>query len=448
MRFILPATLYCLIVGAGSVYAQERVPPPPPEPISPNGQSAQPSTPFSPPASLTPPVQIPAPLNPYAAPAPYPPYGPPPGAYGPMYGPPPPRFTRGDVASNPNFWFGVESLIWWSKRQPLSTPIITTGPASGDNPGGIGAPGAVSLNSPLRYGAEGGLRLYLGGWIDPAHTWGLDGSLFFLGRQSSGFGANDRSGSGNVVINEPVAGAPFSTLVSAPGVETGGVSVNSTSEFWGLEFNALYNLVRNDGFSVNLIGGFRYLELNETLNIAANSNLFTNTVYTDNMGNTLVAAPPGSSVAIIDQFGTRNQFYGGQAGVRVQYSSERWFLGATGSLAIGATHEEVNINGTTNVFPVNGSPVTLGGGNYATLQSGHYSADKFAVAPSLQLNVGYQFTPFLRGMVGYNFMYLSNVARPGNQIDNTYDGVVHPIAPMASSSFWSQGINLSLQFSY
>ena len=38
--------------------------------------------------------------------------------------------------------------------------------------------------------------------------------------------------------------------------------------------------------------------------------------------------------------------------------------------------------------------------------------------------------------------------RPGNQIDNTYDGAVHPIVPMKSSSYWSQGLRLGLQISF
>ncbi len=82
------------------------------------------------------------------------------------------------------------------------------------------------------------------------------------------------------------------------------------------------------------------------------------------------------------------------------------------------------------------------------MQIGRYSVDRFAVAPEAQFNVGYQFTPWIRGQVGYNFLFLSSVARPGNQIDNTYDGVTHPTVPMTSSTYWGQGLNLSLQFSF
>jgi hypothetical protein len=356
---------------------------------------------------------------------------------------------RGDPAVNPSFWANMEALVWWSKSQPLGVPIVTTGPASqGANAGAIGAPGTTSLNTPLNYGAQGGMRLAIGGWLEPTHTWGLEGGFTFLGRQNTGFSVYDRSGSGNFIINEPVSGIPFSTQVSFPGVETGGVDVNSSTEFWGFDLNGLYNLVRTGPLSVNLLAGFKYLQLDESLDITANSALFTTTTYTDNFGNVLANAPPGSTVTVYDHFGVQNNFYGGQAGARIQYAANRFFFSGTGTLAIGTTVETVTVNGSTTVYPINGNPVALQGGNYATIQSGRYTTDRFAVAPGLQLNMGYQFTPFMRGIIGYNFIYLSSVARPGNQIDNTFDGVNHPNVPMTNTSFWSQGLNFGLQFSY
>jgi hypothetical protein len=367
--------------------------------------------------------------------------------YAPPY-PPPPLVLR-DPVGDPTFWIGIDALAWWTKGQPLSVPVITTGPASqGASAGNLGAPGTVSLNGRLDYGAEAGVRLGMGGWFNAGHTFGLEGSLFFLGQQSASFGALDRSGTGSFVINEPVVGAPFNTQVSAPGVETGSVTVDSTSRFAGGDANFLFNLYRCRGWTVNFLAGYRYLELDETLNITANSNLFTTTTYTDNMGNVLVTAPPGSSVQVIDHFGTRNQFNGGQVGAQAQYLWGRWSVAGAAKLAIGATHEEVTVNGFTNVFPVNGPMVPVGGGNFANLQSGRYTVDRFALAPEGQVSVGYQFTPCLRGAVGYNFIYLSNVVRPGKQIDNTYDGVTHPTVPLTSSSYWANGVTLSLQFRF
>jgi hypothetical protein len=352
-------------------------------------------------------------------------------------------------SANPRFWFGVDALLWWVKNQPLPVPIVTTGPASqGANAGALGMKGTASLTSPFDFGADGGLRVFGGFWFDPGLTIGMDASVFSLGQQTAGFGVVDRSGTGQFVINEPLAGAPFATQVSAPGVETGGVNVSATTRFSGGDVNLLYNLARSGGWTVNLLGGFRYLELNESLSINSNSLLFSTTTYQDNLGNVIATAPPGSTVNVVDFFDTRNRFYGGQLGVQFQRQMGRWFVSGATKFALGATREEVTVNGNTFVTPVNGNPVALAGGNFANLQAGRYSVDRFAVAPELQLNVGYQITPWLRGTIGYNFLYLSSVARPGNQIDNTYDGVTHPLVPLASSSFWTQGINFSLLFSF
>jgi hypothetical protein len=350
---------------------------------------------------------------------------------------------------NPTAWFGVEGLVWWTKGQPLGVPVVTTGPGSqGASAGGLGMPGTTSLNGPLNYDAAGGVRLFAGGWFNVAHTIGMDGSLFLLSRQTAGFSVVDRSGAGNLVINEPVTGAPFITQVSAPGVETGNVVVGASSRFGGGDVNLLFNLYRGNGWTVNLLGGYRYLQLDESLAITANSTLFTTTTYTDNVGNVLATAPPGSTVTVIDQFGTRNQFNGGQVGAQFQYAWQRLFVTGTAKLAIGDTHEVVTINGNTNVVPVNGSQVPLIGGNYATLQIGRYSTDRFALAPQAGLSLGYQLTPCVRTLIGYDFLYLSRVARPGNQIDNTYDGVTHPLVPLTNSSFWAQGLTLGLQVTF
>jgi hypothetical protein len=354
-----------------------------------------------------------------------------------------------DHAGNPCFWIGVEGLVWWTKNQPLPIPIVTTGPASqGSNAGSLGAPGTASLNGSLNYGAEGGVRFFTGVWFNTDHTIGIDGSLFDLGRQSAAFGVRDRSGTGATVINEPVAGAPFGTLVSAPGIDTGSVIVGATSRFGGGDVNLLYNLYRSGGWTINLLGGYRYLELDESLTIGADSTVFTTNTFTDNLGNTLVTAPPGSTISAFDEFRTRNQFNAGQIGAEFQYLLGRLSLNGAVKLAFGGTHEVVTIDGTTNVSPVNGTPVLLSGGNYATLQIGRYTRDRFAVAPEVILNVGYQLRPWLRAQIGYDFLYLSNVARPGNQIDNTYDGGAHPGVPLTGSSFWAQGLNIGLQFSF
>jgi hypothetical protein len=86
-----------------------------------------------------------------------------------------------------------------------------------------------------------------------------------------------------------------------------------------------------------------------------------------------------------------------------------------------------------------------------------------AIVPEVGLNIGYQATRSIRAYVGYDFLYLSNVLRPGNQIDrsiNTSQTVQSAIAgnspapgerpavPLSGSEFWAQGIHFGLGLSY
>jgi hypothetical protein len=85
--------------------------------------------------------------------------------------------------------------------------------------------------------------------------------------------------------------------------------------------------------------------------------------------------------------------------------------------------------------------------------------------PEVGVNVGYQVTTHLRVFAGYNFLYLSNVIRPGDAIDPLVDaaripnfplpgnpaplaGITRPSPLVRTSDFWAQGISFGLQFNW
>ncbi len=71
-------------------------------------------------------------------------------------------------------------------------------------------------------------------------------------------------------------------------------------------------------------------------------------------------------------------------------------------------------------------------------------------------------SPWASFVVGYSFLYVSSVARPGDQIDrvinpntspaigSNFSGAVssppHPALNVQSSDFWAQGLNFGLEF--
>jgi Putative beta barrel porin-7 (BBP7) len=416
-----------LLCTVGSASAQQPAPPPPPEPPA-AGIDTQPAPP---PQPYQPPPQ------PYPVPYPQPGY---------LVGPAPVMLMPA-APREPCLWFGMEALVWWVKNPPLPVPLLTTGPgAQGTSAGALGAPGTQSLDPHLDYGTGVGMNLNLGGWFNNDHTAGMEGSVFFLQQQTIRFGANDPSGTGQFVINEPVSGLPF-TQVSAPGFATGSATVSTRSSLWGADVNGLVNLVRADGWTVNVLGGFRYVGLTETLNVSNVSTLLTTIDFTGPGGTT--TALPGSTTSEFDSFRTHNDFYGGQIGTYIEYQMGPWFISSVDKLAVGVTREVVTINGNTTLLPTNAAPVFFQGGNYTSgTNIGSFGQNRFALVPEIKLNVGYQIGPQVRCWLGYDFLYWSSVLRPGNQIDNTYDWVTHPLVPMVASPFWAQGFDLGIQINF
>jgi hypothetical protein len=85
--------------------------------------------------------------------------------------------------------------------------------------------------------------------------------------------------------------------------------------------------------------------------------------------------------------------------------------------------------------------------------------DEFAAVPEFGINLGYQICKSLRAFVGYTFLYWSDVARPGDQINRTVNPTLvpasrafgTPIGPAEPSftfqhtEFWAQGANFGVE---
>jgi hypothetical protein len=135
-------------------------------------------------------------------------------------------------------------------------------------------------------------------------------------------------------------------------------------------------------------------------------------------------------------------------------------------VALGENFQTVSINGNmlvagTGFFVPPG--VTPGGIFSQITNMGRHTRNVFAVAPEAQLQLGYTTPIGIRFFVGYDFLYISDVMRPGNQIDGTINftgnpaiagpgamltGVARPLALLNGSSFWAQGINIGASYRF
>jgi hypothetical protein len=400
--------------------------------------------------------------------------------------------ARSEAASNPPdcFWVRGEYLLWWIKNSQIP-PLITTGAA-----GATALPGVLGQSdTSVLFGGSGvdnqtreGARVSAGFWLNDSHTVGIEGGYFFLGSRAVRFDDSSTGALGSPVIARPffdvISGIQNAQLVAFPGIARGEIHVSSSSRLQGAELNldccsdcspcrdacanqachsaeaAKYNVCHNTccgcGYSVCLLGGLRYLQLDEGLD----------STETSHVNPSLPGGAPlfgGSTITVIDQFDTHNYFYGAQVGARAEFSRGCVFVDVLAKVALGATHEVVDIQGATAITSPTGTTVVTPAGLLALeSNSGHFTRDRFAVVPEVGINIGYQITKCLRASVGYTFLYWSAVARPGDQVDlglsgtriptdtrfNPLAAATRPAVLLRDTDFWAQGINFSLEVRY
>jgi hypothetical protein len=139
------------------------------------------------------------------------------------------------------------------------------------------------------------------------------------------------------------------------------------------------------------------------------------------------------------------------------------FLDLSGKLALGCTSEVIQATGSSSLLTGAVETRTLPGGIFVLPSNfGRRSQDEFAIVPELALKVGCQFNSHLRGTIGYNVLFWSRVARPGEQIDphlspgqiptftefGTSPLVTSPRPIVTSTDFWAQGVSVGLEFAY
>jgi hypothetical protein len=356
----------------------------------------------------------------------------------------------GDCGQTYQVYGGLEYVLWWLRATNLP-PLVGAIPAPlantmGDLP--TGAIDPILGGQSTATGAHSGVRLTLGYWLDPNQRIGVEASGFDLERGSNG---TFFSGSGNAAIGPLFLGAEDGkqTIIGAlvPGQRTGFVDAGLNDHLWGAEANVRFKTVTVFSDANNVLVGARTLQFDNGLAVATSSTSMD---------------PEHFAFTSFDSFGTHNQFYGAQVGMSSDFRWGSWFLNATEKLALGDVHEAVNIQGNSQQFIAGQLVATNSGGILAQPTNiGHYSRDRFAALPEITLNFGYQFDEHFRVYFGYDFFYLSNVVRPGDQIDAVdsrqipflanFDPTVKATRPALSfneTGLWVQGMNFGVEVRY
>lgn len=363
------------------------------------------------------------------------------------------------------FWISAEYLLWWTKNA-RTPPLVTTGSLAVSQPpflGAIGRPDTVVLfGGSIDTDVHSGGRFGAGVWFDECQTCGIDGSFFFLGQGSKSFYAQSDAfgnpvlmrpfvltGAVNPQTSEAVNDTQVAEQVAIPGLFAGRISARLTDQLLGTDLNLRKNICQDCCCRVDLLAGVRYLRFRESLSIT--EDFVTLPGFREEQA--------GNRFIVNDSFKTTNQFFGGQVGVVGEWHWRRWVFDARGKIALGCTQQVIENQGSSQLITAQGAVTNFPGGLYALgANQGRFTRDMFSVVPELGINVGYQITDHITAYVGYTFLYWTNIARPGDQIDTyvnlsqfqggTLQGPNRPWPPMKSTDFWAQGINFGLAFRY
>jgi hypothetical protein len=197
---------------------------------------------------------------------------------------------------------------------------------------------------------------------------------------------------------------------------------------------------------LDLIGGYRYLRIEELLSIRDRR----------------LTPPFGLVGAVLDErtdlFETENQFHGGEIGLDAQLYEDSWTFQLIGKCGFGNMHQTLDIDGTQTTSSGGASVTTPGGLLAQPSNIGHYADDEFTIIPEAQVRVQYSIFSNFRVFAGYRMLYITEVLRPGDQIDRvinetqfnggTLVGDARPGVNFASGSVWLQGIDAGIEFEW
>ncbi|MCI0741403.1 MAG: BBP7 family outer membrane beta-barrel protein [Gemmataceae bacterium] len=372
-------------------------------------------------------------------------------------------FVQECCEERPRIWFSASYLLWSLPNQAIP-PLVTSSPLGtvvdlanqvNNQSGVVGLPTTTILfeNDNQQSGFHAGGRFHFGFWF-PRGNWGLEFDYFALAERNESF---TYGGGANGQVHRPlidaVTGNETTQLVDVPGIVNGTVTVDTFTKMWGIEFNARHKIRCGQCYWLDGIIGYRHITLDEGITISENLSI-------------PVAGVGNVANSVRDAFGTQNSFNGLQVGlVGERRVWRRWFLGGSAKVAVGDMHQIVNISGSQVIAPP--APAAAEAFNTGILAAhsnvGKHQHDRFAFVPEIGLKFGFDINDRWRIWAGYDALYLSNVVRPGDQIDRTLNiaqvpdignpGVTNavparPAVLFRTRDLWVHGLNIGMEYRY
>lgn len=386
---------------------------------------------------------------------------------GPTYAVPAQNFEATSYVG-PSWTVDVQYLLYFLKPASLSQNVVgTTADPDFDllgqfSPTGAGSAGYVPVIGPgnIDRGPHSGMRFTVTralpvNFAKTAYAEFIGMWLPEQGSRRSIVSSPDGNPSILLPVTVPVSpvdiGPPAGNLSyvvagrAGPERLSGSVDAITRTEMYGGEINFCGPIFQGTTFGLEAIFGLRYLGMNDEFELTTRSS---------------------SGATTRDLFSTTNSFYGGQAGLRLVASNDRWAGMFATKVALGDTNSQVDFAGRAT--PVTANPgVPLPGGFYTTPTNvGGYSRDNVGVVVDLNAGLRFAVTRGLGLSVGYNFVSWSAVARAGDHVNTTVNptyspvlngfvfgtpaqtGPAVPVRPSDLTTMWMHGVNLGLDLRF
>ncbi len=325
-------------------------------------------------------------------------------------------------------------------------------------------------NNTVQFGDQPGMRFNLGYWLDSDECFGIDASYFRMWKRTNNFynsAANPNQGIGTGFADQEVidlgvigaaggqagSAAPTTVGLSVPVFVAASTQTSLlgtiSNETWGMDYNARCRVCYFGCLTLDLLGGFRYLDVDERLNASQNIILTAANVpaapafpvqsvvqgvvagsiaTTLNNGISLPASASfmGTTTDFID---AHNRFYGAQFGASFDWRvAGALYVNGFTKIAVGDMRETFNLRGFTSQIvpdaarPNNPGIATTPGGSFVGPLDNNTERhfDRVCLVPQVNLNVGYEITDNIRVHVGYDYIYISAMARPVDQLTRSF----------------------------
>jgi len=287
---------------------------------------------------------------------------------------------------------GIEYLVWTIRETPLqkfaaSVPFVFTVRDQAILgvvnvvPAGLGELKGEDLT-------RNGARLVLGYAVSDEMAVELD--YFQLERRNFGIGF---AGEGRISIAVSNGDGGTQTLNFI--TDVAGAAVERI-DLWGVELDAWKRCMVVGCFSLDWMCGVRYVNLAETAGTVGSVSISPASDNPVNVGLLPATFPLATVVS------TSNHAYIGQVGVRGKVDFGSCFLAGWLKGGAGAVDEEAKLLASGTVPGSNST-----------------SRTQMELLGEWNLQAGWHICPCVTATVGYNFLYLKNVVRPGNALSVT-----------------------------